>query len=139
VFGDLKMKINEVVNEGFWSTLLTPKAISNLPDMPDRGSQAMSDCQARAKARELYGDDIDPSYEQDCLGKKIAPAPDTTTSSTMPDLHPDVSVISSYPLRLKYKNGDFVLDPGTNKWMTVSGKAVAPTLSSFLQFQANKL
>ena len=133
------MKINEVVNEGFWSTLLTPKALANLPDNPERGT-GMTDCGARAKARELYGAEIDPNYDEDCLGKKSKPkTPTSPSTGTAPNLHPDVSVISSYPLRLKYKNGDFVLDPNTNRWMTVSGKAVAPTLSSFLQFQADKL
>lgn len=133
------MKINEVINEGFWSTMLTPKALRDLPDYPARGT-GMSNCEARAKARELYGAEIDPNYEEECLDKKVTPSPTKSPPpSTTPDLHPDVSVISSYPLRLKYKNGDFVLDPATNKWMTVSGKNVAPTMSSFLQFQANKL
>jgi|694.fasta_scaffold149173_3 hypothetical protein len=56
-----------------------------------------------------------------------------------PITHPDVSVISSYPLRLRYKNGDYVLDPATDQWMTVSGKKVAATLADFLQHQADKL
>jgi hypothetical protein len=76
--------------------------------------------------------------KKDALKQQIKTASTSTPSVAVP-LHPDVSVTSSYPLRLRYKNGDFVLDPKTNQWMTVSGKSVASTMSSFLQSQANKL
>lgn len=137
------MKIKEVVKEGFWSTLLTPKSLKNIDDVPSRGT-GMTDCQARAKARELYGAEIDPTYDDDCLGTSTAKGPKAPAPSPKPNippvvLHPDVRVISSYPLRLKYKNGDYVLDPNTDMWTTVTGKKIAPTLSSFLQHQADKL
>lgn len=75
------------------------------------------------------------------LKQNLRNAPPTPASSpsVVNPLHPDVSVTSSYPLRLRYKNGDFVFDPRSDQWMTVSGKKVAPTMASFLQSQANKL
>jgi hypothetical protein len=126
------MKIKEIVNEaGFWTGVkqaFTPKAMRLSPN-------DISKKQADDLATKLYGPNEEDWLTPDELANKNAPPPPPPG----PELHPDVSVISSYPLRLKYKSGDYVLNPTTNQWVSVSGKRLAPELASFLQFQANKL
>lgn len=144
------MKIKDIINEvGFWSGVkqsLTPAAFKQ----GLRGTSLSGDA-ARQAANKLYAPDgeldwMTPKQQAEYLKRKAAElkpsAPTTTPPATPPSatpLHPDVSVTSSYPLRLRYKSGDYVLDPMTNQWLTVTGKKLDPTLSSFLQHQADRL
>ena len=136
------MKIAEIIKEGVGSFLgsyakgLIPKALQPALDRPGSITAQQS---ADDTASKLFA----PGGEDDWRGSKQPKPSKTTTNVSQPSivspLHPDVSVTSSYPLRIRYKNGDFVLDPNSNQWMTVTGKKIAPTLSSFLQSQADKL
>lgn len=166
---EVKIKdiINEGFGSGFIRGL-TPSALrsaldtiaANKPDLSsdEVGAAAYKKFGAspdydKKKEAELLAKTTDPTRQQkikDILGKQswgalrrqqkaAATSTPAQSRSISAPLHPDVSVTSSYPLRLRYKNGDFVLDPATNQWMTVSGKKIAPTMSSFLQAQANKL
>ena len=145
------MKIKDIINEaGFWSGVkqsLTPAAFKQ----GLRGTSLSGDA-AKQAANKLYapGGEMDwmtPEQQAEYLKRKAAElTPPTPTApsapaapSTATPLHPDVSVTSSYPLRLRYKSGDYVLDPTTNQWSTVTGKKIASTLSSFLQHEADKL
>lgn len=127
------MKIKDIIHEaGFWTGVkqaLTPKAMKLEPN-------SLSPEEIKKLAQKLYGKTDDDWLTPDEKAKRDEPPP---TPSPTPITHPDVSVISSYPLRMRYKNGDFVLNPTTNQWTTVSGKKVSPELASFLQFQASKL
>ena len=85
----------------------------------------------------LVEDDTIPDDVKAHLG--LGPATPSPAPTPSPITHPDVSVTSSYPLRLRYKSGDYVLDPATNQWRTVHGKKVAPELADFLNYQKSKL
>jgi hypothetical protein len=136
------MKVAEIISEGIGSFLgnyargMIPKALQPALDRPGSITAQQS---ADDTASQLFA----PGGEDDWRGSKQPKASQTPTSVSQPSvvssLHPDVTVTSSYPLRLRYKNGDFVLDPNSNQWMTVTGKKVASTMSSFLQSQADKL
>lgn len=159
--GDLGVKIKDIINEvGFWSGFKQ----GILPSTISKTMQTLRQTKRPLKAKErtelepeylelakaahkTYGDNPQEPEIPGPLGwltdeqrkaaaKKSSPTPAPTSP---PITHPDVSVTSSYPLRLRYKSGDYVLDPTTNQWRTVTGKRVAPELASFLQFQANKL
>jgi len=127
------MKVKDIVAEaGFWTGV--KQALT--PDKLRRQPADLSKAQANDLAKKLYGSNEDDWLTADEIAAKNTPA---SAPSATPITHPDVSIISSYPLRMRYKNGDFVLNPTTNQWMTVGGKKVAPELASFLQFQAGKL
>ena len=154
------MKIKDIINEGpvssfakallpsqLQTTLQTLKA-NKRPLKPKERIELEPEYLELAKAaHKTYGDNPQEPDMPGPLGwltdeqrkaaaKKSAPTPAPTSP---PITHPDVSVTSSYPLRMRYKSGDYVLDPTTNQWRTVTGKRVAPELASFLQYQASKL
>lgn len=154
------MKIKDIISEGFGSSIIR----GLLPQQITKTTQTLGSTKRPLGAKQRT--EIEPEHIElakaaygkfgDAPGKEGlgaigwltdeqrraiekttgGPAP---TPSGPPITHPDVSITSSYPLRLRYKSGDYVLDPTTNQWRTVSGKRVAPELASFLQFQASKL
>lgn len=154
------MKIKEVTNEGFVSSFakgLLPRTVSNTIQTLKQTKRPLSAkertemepeyLELAKQAHRQYGDNPQSAVpgalgwltdeQRKAIRKGTEPAPAAPTSP--PITHPDVSVTSSYPLRMRYKSGDYVLDPTTNQWRTVTGKRVAPELASFLQYQASKL
>lgn len=155
------MKIKDIVHEGFGSSFiqgLLPQKISSTMQAlktskrplraKERTEMEPEYLELAKAAHQAYGDNPQEPEIPGALGwltpeqrkaaaKTTTPTPAAPTSP--PITHPDVSVTSSYPLRMRYKSGDYVLDPTTNQWRTVTGKRVAPELASFLQYQASKL
>jgi len=157
--GDLEMKVKDIIDEGVVSsfvrgllpqqlekTMQTLRTTKRPLGAKERTQMEPEYLELAKAAHKTYGDNPQSDVsgplgwltdeQRKAAAKKSAPTPAPTSP---PITHPDVSVISSYPLRMKYKSGDYVLDPTTNQWRTVTGKRVAPELASFLQYQASKL
>ena len=160
MLGDLNVKIKDIVIEGpvssfvkallpsqLQTTLQTLKTNKRPLGAKERTEMEPEYLELAKQAHKKFGDNPQSAVpgalgwltdeQRKAIQKGTGPAPAAPTSP--PITHPDVSVTSSYPLRMRYKSGDYVLDPTTNQWRTVTGKRVAPELASFLQYQASKL